>query len=204
MTEKRGLEISFRFNFFEMNRSESSSFNELFGKISKLKTVKCRFAHERVRMNKETGLPVPEIIAEAGFQRIGFCRPEIRSERLSCGHTMARYLLEEALAAISSEGKNTESLTAELRDLTDQIHHLDRQKGDADKRLAKLFEKKHFQPETNLTADFEAANTSIRNIERRHDECVERMSRLRDAVISEMKAIIEDENRRLTQTGNPS
>ena len=174
-----------------MSGDELNKFIELFDKISKLKSVKCRMAHERVRIDKETGLPVVQTMPESSYKRIGLCSPEIRGEMLSCGHTMARYLLQDALELLNSEGKDTVIFEAELTDLINRIHILDHEKGEAEKRLAKLIEKKHFQTETNLTSDFETTNAEIQNIEWRHDEFVERMSSLRDLIIFEMKAVIE-------------
>ena len=174
-----------------MSDDKLNKFIELFGKISKLKSVKCRMAHERVRIDKETGLPIAQTTPESSYKRIGLCSPEIRAEMVSCGHTMARYLLQDALELLNSEGKDTVFLEAELSDLINRIHIFDHKKGEAEKRLAKLIEKMYFQPETNLTSDFEVASAEIKNIERQHDEYVERTSRLRNLIIFEMKTVIE-------------
>ena len=177
-----------------MSDDELNKFIELFDKISKLKSVKCGMAHERVRVNKETGLPIAQTMPVSSYKRIGLCSPEIRGEQLSCGHTMARYLLRDALALLNSEGKDTVILEAELGDLINRIHILDHKKGEAEKRLAKLIEKIRFQPETDSTSDFEAANAEIQNIEQQHDECVELISNLRNVIVFQMKAVIERES----------
>lgn len=82
-----------------MTDDELSNFIELLDKISNLQSVKCRMAHERVRTDEETGLPIAQIQPELGYKRIGLCSPEIRDKQLSCGHTMSRYLYAESAVA---------------------------------------------------------------------------------------------------------
>jgi hypothetical protein len=170
-----------------MNTDESEKFKDLYGKILNLKTVKCRLNHERIRYDKETNLPVSENLpGEISYQNIGFCSPEIRAGRLACGHTMARYLLEDALALLESNGVETENLQNDLREATHKIHSLDHEKGFAEKHLAQLIEKQ------NVSAvEIERAKFSIKEIEDAHSVCVEKIGAVRDSIIFEMKPFFE-------------
>ena len=125
-----------------MNAEELKKFNDLYEKIAGLKVVKCRFNHERIRYDKKTNLPLAECLPEFGYTNVGFCPPEIRAQRLACGHTMARYELENALSLLASNGVEIENLQTELREVTNRIHSLDHEKGFAEKHLAQLIEKK--------------------------------------------------------------
>jgi len=92
--------------YLKMNAGELENFNELFENVARLKAVKCRLKHERVLYDGKSDLPIAECLPEMGFQRIGLCSPEIRRERISCGHTMARYALENALSLLAENGVN--------------------------------------------------------------------------------------------------
>lgn len=174
-----------------MNAAVLEKFKDLYEKISRLKTVKCRFGHERIRYDKETNLPVAECLPELGYKNAGFCPPEIRAERLACGHTMARYLLEDALALLASNGVETENLQNDLREVTNRIHSLDHEKGFAEKHLARLIEKKYAETENNFTEEIEKAKFSIMEIEDAHSLCVEKIGSVRDSIISEMQPFFE-------------
>lgn len=173
-----------------MTDDELEKFKDLYEKIACLKTVKCRLNHERIRYDKETNLPFAECLPELGYKSIGFCSPEIRAERLACGHTMARYLLEDALALLVSNGVDTEDLNFELREVTDRIHSLDHEKGFAEKHLAQLVEKKYAGAENDLTVEIEKAKFSIKEIEDFHSDCVEKIGKVRDSIISEMQLFL--------------
>ncbi len=173
-----------------MNAEESEKFNELYEKIAVLKIVKCRLNHERIRYDKKTDLPLAGCLPEFGYTNIGFCPPEIRAQRLACGHTMARYELENALSHLASNGVEIENLQTDLREVTNRIHRLDHQKGFAEKHLAQLVEKKYSEPENDLTEAIEQAKFSIRDIEDQHDECAEKIGQVRDLIIGQMKLFI--------------
>lgn len=174
-----------------MNAEELEKFKDLYEKILNLKTVKCRYHHERIIYDKETNLPIPSLMPEPSYQNIGLCSPEIRAERIACGHTMARYLLEDALSLLASNGVKTENLQNDLREVTNKIHTLDHEKGFAEKHLARLVEKKHDETESDLTVEIEKAKSSIREIEDYHSNCVEKIGTVRDSIISEMKIFFD-------------
>jgi hypothetical protein len=173
-----------------MNAAELEKFTDLYEKIACLKTVKCRLGHERIRYDKVTNLPFAECLPELGYKNIGFCSPEIRAERLACGHTMARYLLENALALLESNGVETENLRNDLREVTNKIHSLDHEKGFAEKHLAQLIEKKYAETENHLTDEIEKARFSIKEIEDFHSDCVEKIGKVRDSIIFEMQSFL--------------
>lgn len=174
-----------------MNAGELENFNDLFEKVARLKSVKCRLRHERVLYDGENGLPIAECLPELGFQRIGLCSPEIRRERISCGHTMARYALENALSLLAANGVETECLNSELQNLTNQIHSLDHRKGFAEKDLAELINKKIVKPEIDLSAEIEKANLEIKSIEDSHDECADKIDVVRGQIFTEMQLFAE-------------
>ncbi|CAN5292282.1 hypothetical protein BH10ACI1_BH10ACI1_01060 [soil metagenome] len=173
-----------------MNDNELRKFIELYEKITNLKSVKCRLMHERVQIDKTSKLPITKNVGEIVYDRIGFCRPEIRNERTSCGHTMAHISLLEAVKLLEAEGNITGDLRKELNNLTNRIYQLDHKKGDAEKNLAVLIEKQFYEPEEVSEKNLEAV-AAIKEIETQHDECVEGLGNLRDQIIKEMRVLIE-------------
>ncbi len=178
-------------NFYLMNGDKLNKFIDLRNRIKNLKTVKCRLNHERVLIDKQTNLPISQSVPETVFERIGFCRPEIRRERISCGHTMARYILEDALTLLECEESDIQDLRNDLNETASRIHALDHEKGFAEKRLAELIEKKHFEPEHFLPEDLESAKKEITSIERQHDLCIEKIADVRTSLIIELQRVIE-------------
>lgn len=173
-----------------MNAGEPEKFSEIYKKVLRLKAVKCRLAHERIRYDTKTSLPIAEILPELGYKNTGFCAPEIRAERINCGHTMARYLLEDALTLLAESGVETENLKSDLDEATNNIHSLDHEKGFAEKRLAQLVEKKYSEPENDLTGEIEKAKNEIKEIENLHSFYVEKIGKVRDSIISEMQLFL--------------
>ena len=178
-----------------MNADELKNFIALNKKIANLKAVKCRLTHERVKFDAETNLPVAESLPELGYERVGLCPPEIRSERLACGHTMARYLLEDALSILAENGVETDDLKTGLDEATCRIHSLDHEKGFADKHLAQMIEKKYVQPESDFSKEIQTARDAIKNIENQHTEYVEKIANVRDLIISKMQFFIENQGK---------
>ena len=174
-----------------MNDAALKKFNDLLEKIKNLKSVRCGLTHERVLIDKNSKLPITRNIKEIIYDRIGLCRPEIRSERISCGHTTAHLPLLKALEILESEGIIKTDLRTELKRLLNRIYQLDHKKGDAEKHLAILIEKQFYEPEKVLETDFKAAAAAIREIESQHNEYVERLGKMRDRIIGEMQMLIE-------------
>ena len=174
-----------------MTGDKLENFRDLYEKIAALKVVKCRLNHERILFDKETDLPIADCLPELGYKNVGLCSPEIRRERVACGHTMARYLLEDALSLLASNGVEIENLNVELQEATNGIHSLDHQKGFAEKHLAQLTEKQYADSETDLTEEIQKAKFSIKEIENFHSDCVEKIGRVRDEIISKMQLFLE-------------
>lgn len=164
-----------------MTDDEFDRFTRLYAQIAELKVVKCRIAHERVKIDPQTNLPIPNVLPDT-YARIGFCSPEERKIRLACGHTMARYLLQEAITIM--DGDESE-LRSELDEVTNKIHSLDHQKGDAEKYFAQLTEQKDVQKE------LETAAAQIEEIEIQHTDCAEKIGKLRNKILDRMKFVIE-------------
>ncbi len=175
-----------------MNAAELEKFSELYERIARLKAVKCRLAHERILYDKETNLPIPEDLPdEISYQNIGFCPREIRAERIACGHTMARYLLVNALTLLESNGVETKNLRDDLDEATNNIHRLDHEKGFAEKRLAQLMEKKYSEPDNDLNGEIEQAKNAIKDVENLHSVYAEKIGSVRDSIISEMRSFAQ-------------
>lgn len=164
--------------------------------IATLLVVKCRMNHERVIRVGESMLPGACHITESTYERVGLCRPEVRAQRLGCSHTSARIKLEDAINALnmrSDEGNRLrQQLHNELNWLDNQIHLLDHRKGEAEKTLARLLEDTDGTgvPNRRATELLEAEN-ELRELERVHDEYVERIGRLRDRIIIEIDKLME-------------
>ena len=163
--------------------------------IAGLCVVKCHMSHERVIRAGETGLPVICRFTESNYERVGLCRPEIRAKRLSCSHTSARIKLEDAInelnTRVQEDNRLISLLHSELNWLNNEIHLLDHRKGEAEKTLASILEAayRHGKWEPNGKDLIEAENR-VEELERTHDEYVERIGRLRDRVIIEIDKLI--------------
>lgn len=164
--------------------------------VSALSVVKCRMSHERIRRAGESLLPVICKFPEDSYQRVGLCSPDVRSQRLGCSHTTARIKLNDAIKELNKGNeKNSDqclSLANELNWLNNEIHLLDHQKGDAEKTLAKVELEMHDGGERASGREkLVETQKAVREMERLHDDYVERIGVLRDNVVSEMGKLIE-------------
>lgn len=161
----------------------------LRSEIAAFEAVRCRMAHERVKMDPQTGQPIPEAVPEQGYVRLGFCRKEDRAKRLACGHTMARYVLEKGIRAVPESARG--DLETDLRETTNAIHSLDHKKGDAEKSLAHLAERKSLSATAeNLHAEHAQALAAVRSVEAQHDDCVDRMGEIQRTLLDRLDALI--------------
>ena len=177
-----------------MSDAEISKLIEIKGKVENLKAVKCRVNHERVVIDKETGVPISTYIGEKAYERIGFCPSEVREQRISCGHTRASYILEDALTLLDSQGKNVKDLRNELNNVTTQIYMLDHRKGDAEKHLAILVEKKLNSSEQSFEKEISLAKDAINDLENEHSDYVDKIAEVRDRIVLELERLIETQS----------
>ena len=173
-----------------MDENALDKFIGLRDRIKNLRSVKCKISHERVRIDNATGLPLTRRMPERIFERKGLCPPEIRRKRITCGHTMARYDLVEALEMLEVEGANTKRKCEELNELTDRIHALDHKKGFAEARLGNIVETQVLEPGKFPETELRNVRTEIREIESQHDDCVEKISALCEKILDEMDELI--------------
>jgi len=164
--------------------------------IAALCVVKCHMSHERIIRAGESMLPVVSGLPEGSYQRVGLCSPEVRAQRLGCSHTTARIKLEDAINELNrgdgaSSGQGL-SLGSELNWLNNQIHLLDHRKGEAEKTVAKTVEEMYRAGDRGRKGEkLIEAKKDVREMERLHDEYVERTGVLRHKVVNEMDRLIE-------------
>ncbi|HEY5073391.1 MAG TPA: hypothetical protein VII34_01760 [Pyrinomonadaceae bacterium] len=164
--------------------------------IVALCAVKCQMSHERVIREADSMLPVVCSFPEGNYQRIGLCSPEVRAQRLGCSHTTARIKLGSAIDELDLDGADKSGpgslLADELNWLNNEIHLLDHRKGEAEKTLAKILEETYVAGDRARTVGrLRDAEEQIREMERLHDEYVDRIGALRDRVVTEMDRLIE-------------
>jgi hypothetical protein len=164
--------------------------------IAALRIVKCHMSHERVIRADESMLPVIGRFPGNSYQRIGLCSPEARAKRLGCSHTSARIKLEDAINELNSSGEEGNGLgprlSSELSWLNNQIHLLDHRKGEAEKTLARMLEEAYRAGGWGRKGkELMDAENGIQELERTHDEYVERIGRLRDRVVIEIDKLME-------------
>ncbi len=175
-----------------MTESEREKFNELYEKVRNLETFKCRLTHERVQIENSTGLPITRQIPENIYDRIGLCPYEIRSKRVSCGHTMAHIPMLDAIKILESEGRIDQLLSCEFDTELNKIYQLDHKKGFAESDLAVLIEM-HVNGSAEFSeTDLINAENAIREIEVQHDECVEGIRKIHTRVVAEMQKLIDE------------
>jgi hypothetical protein len=161
-----------------------------------LRAVKCRMSHERVIRAPDSMLPLVCSLPEGNYQRVGLCSPEVRAQRLGCSHTSARIKLENAIGELDLDGADKSALASSLAQewnwLNNEIHLLDHRKGEAEKTLARILEETYAADDRARTGErLRDAEQAIREMERLHDEYVDRIDVLRDRVVTEMDRLIE-------------
>jgi hypothetical protein len=162
--------------------------------IIALQVVKCHMSHERIISVAGSLLPVVGHLPEGNYQRVGLCSSETRTQRLGCSHTMARIKLESAIDELETGAGETSGpgsfLRSELNWLNNEIHLLDHRKGEAEKALA-LLEAYSAIDRAGEVERLREAEAKVREMERLHDEYVDRIGILRDRVVIEMDRLIE-------------
>ncbi len=149
--------------------------------VAALQVIRCRMVHERVRV--EDGVVLRATHGGRELVRMGLCSPEVRGRNLACGHTMARYILFDAARAL---GAAHEPLLRELESVSDAIHILDHQKGDAERQLA-------LASGTEGASALQAAEIS--RLEAQHDAFADQMRELQRAVLARLDAAIGGQGR---------
>lgn len=167
----------------------ADSLKSLREQIASLQVTRCRMLHERVRVVEGVVLRASRGGREPDVVRMGLCSPEARGRNLACGHTMARYVLLDAVRALRAAGILPEAahdpLIEALESVGNAIHLLDHQKGEAERRLA-------LASESTGSCDgaAEEAAVEIRRLERQHDAYAEQMRELRGEVLAHLDAAI--------------
>ena len=176
----------------------------LRAEIAVLVAVKCRMSHERIIKAPDSLLPVRCHFPDGNYQRIGLCSPETRAQRLGCSHTMARIKLGNAINEFTEDESGPgRSLGDELYWLNNEIHLLDHRKGEAEKTVAILLEARGALDRMCQDEILIQAQEKVREMERLHDEYVDRIGILRDRVVIEMDRLIESYRAAsATQTGS--
>ncbi len=161
--------------------------------IVAFRAVKCHMSHERIISVARSMLPVVDRLPESNYQRVGLCSPETRAQRLGCSHTMARIKLESAIDELETGAREKNGLESFLRSelnwLNNEIHLLDHRKGEAEKALG-LLEAYRASDRAGQVERFNEAEAKVREMERLHDEYVDRMGMLRDRVVTEMDRLV--------------
>ena len=174
-----------------------SSLNALLDlreRLAALRVVRCRMVHERVRL--EDGMPQREDRgdAEPSMVRMGLCKSEVRGRNLACGHTMARYVLLDAVHALHAAGTLSESEHAHLflavEHVANDIHRLDHRKGAAEKYLALTLERKTLTPGGDGDDEATHAAAEVRQIEWQHDVYAEQIRALQNVVLAHLETAI--------------
>ena len=165
--------------------------------LKKLKAVACRMNHERVLIDRTTHLPVAGTIADIEFERIGLCDSVKRFKNPACGHTMARYEIENALE-IMRDHDGYRQWCAELNNLTNSIHLLDHQKGEAEKQLAVIIKGKHEAEFDKVKIDSPAQKLpfikrQIAEMEQRHSVYAAQIEDLKNNILEAVNSLIEIE-----------
>lgn len=154
-------------------------------RIASLQVTRCRMFHERVRIENGAVLRVYRGKPEPGVVRIGLCSHEVRARNLACGHTMARYLLLDAVQALHAAGVLPDDeqtrLQRALESVSDAIHLLDHQKGHAERHLALSTEAKQ-QPLDGAA--------EVKRLEEQHDAYAEQIRGLQREVLEHLDAAL--------------
>ena len=166
-----------------MQQSRIDYLRSLRNEIASMTIVKCRMVHERIVGVADSKQPI-----SGNLKRVGLCSPEVRAERLGCGHTMSRVRLDRVINEL--ETAVAEPLAYELNFLTNEIHLLDHRKGEAETQRARAeLEAKRVGEELELVKE---TTEIVKGLEQQHDIYVEKMKELMDRVVLEIDKAIAD------------
>jgi hypothetical protein len=140
-------------------------------RVEALHVSPCDMAHESIPAGPD-GDPVRSTRSPSGFARVGVCPEAGRETNLACSHTMARYVLRNAIVQVPGEGD--EAVVAALHELEQAISLLDHRRYDAESRRASA---------RLLKADAAPAEREIAALVAEHRACVRRAGELRDDVL---------------------
>jgi hypothetical protein len=143
----------------------------LRSRIEALQATPCGMAHESIPDGPD-GDPMPSVRSPSGFARTGLCPEAERATNLACSHTMARYVLRDAIMQVPEDGD--EAVLAALHDLEQAISLLDHRRYDAESRRASARLAK---------ADGAGGEREIAALVAEHRACVRRAGELRDDVL---------------------
>jgi hypothetical protein len=140
-------------------------------RVEALRASPCGMAHEAIPAGPN-GDPMRSMRSPSGFARAGLCHEAGRAANLACSHTMARYMLRDAIMQVPGEGD--EAVVAALHELEQAISLLDHRRYEAESRRAsaKLAE-----------ADDAPGEREIAALVAEHRACVMRADELRDDVL---------------------
>jgi hypothetical protein len=140
-------------------------------RVEALGASPCDMAHESILAGPD-GYPVRSTRSPSGFARAGICPETRRAANLGCSHTMARYVLRNAIMQVP--GESDEAIVAALHELEQAISLLDHRRYDAESRraTARLAE-----------ADDAPGEREIAALAAEHRACVMRAGELRDDVL---------------------
>jgi hypothetical protein len=140
-------------------------------RVAGLQATPCGMAHESIPDGPD-GEPARNARSPSGFARVGLCTETVRAANLACSHTMARYLLRDALLQLPADGDD--AVLAGLHDLEQAISLLDHRRYDAESARASARLKK---------ADGAAAKREVAALVAEHRALVHRAGELRDDVL---------------------
>jgi hypothetical protein len=143
----------------------------LRARVEALQASPCGMAHESIPTGPD-GDPKRSARSPSGFARTGLCSDAERAANLDCNHTMARYVLRDALLQLPGDGDD--AVLAALHDLEQEISLLDHRRYDAESRLANARLAK---------ADIAGEEHDIAALVAEHRACVKRAGELRDDVL---------------------
>ncbi len=175
------------------------SLRALREQVASLQVTRCRLLHERVRVENGAALRVFRGEPGPSLVRIGLCGPEVRARNLACGHTMARYVLLDAVGDIHAAGRLPDAthdpLRQALESVCNAIHLLDHQKGEAERQLALSSEGMHRSCGGSAEEEGTGAATGsaeVRRLEAQHDAYAEQIRELQGVVLAHLDAAIVD------------
>jgi hypothetical protein len=140
-------------------------------RVEALRASPCDMAHESIPAGPN-GDPVRNTRSPSGFARVGLCPEARRATNLACSHTMARYVLHDAIMQVPRDGD--EAVVAALHELEQAISLLDHRRYDAESRRASA---------TLAEADGAPAEREIAALVAEHRAAVMRAGELRDDVL---------------------
>ena len=161
---------------------------EIKQEINQFKLKKCDLSHEQVALDRDTLLPIKDIIqGEKMFQRVEICPQKDRNQQLACAHSGALIRFNEMTEEIAQQDQQVHELCTQLNNLMFEVYMLDHRKGDLEKLYAEVRESSYLGPMT-----YESILEELNTCRQKHRLLIDQIQEVKTSIIQRLDHLITD------------